>query len=119
MRKARYLVILLAIFLIAGCANFQKKVHEDPYTASYYAYLQAIKWYTESAEKYSLHYNLSDPATQEKWKHDIDPIFINAKLLLDQWKAALDAGTDYGDKYETWKTIKTQLIMTGLKFLEE
>ena len=119
MRKARYVAIILAIFLIAGCSAFQKKVHEDPYTASYYAYLQAIKYYTKAAEEYNLHYSMADPATQARWKDKIDPLFINAKLLLDQWHTALQTSTGYGDKYEQWDVIKKQLVLTGLSFLQE
>jgi len=119
-RNIRYIFVLLAIaFLVSACANMRAAIKQDPQQAAYYAYDQALQWYTQSAETYDMHYQLADEATKAKWKAEIDPIFKDMKKILDNWQTSLSVGYWDSPDVQNFKTLKTKILLMGLSFFKE
>lgn len=71
------------------------------------------------AEQYELWYQMADDDTKANWKKNVDPLFLEADLLLDVYHDALVAGTDPGDPLRQLNALKTKIMVLLAERMEE
>jgi hypothetical protein len=79
-RRFLMAIIVLAA-IIASCTSLPRTPE-----SRYYA---ALSQFNDILEDYITYYQAAPPATQQKWKKEITPIFRHASKALDAWNLAL------------------------------
>jgi len=93
---------------MTSCASINSLISGTELTpvARYY---DALKTFNSNVEQYNAIYKLSTPATQAKWKGQIDPIIKIASSALDSWKAALNSPSAL-EQEKVWEAAKVNLL---------
>ena len=107
MRKFKVqLAICMVSFLVllAGCAGMAIE-------NQYRAYLTVDQEFTTLLEQFEIWYQAATPEQQAEWRDTIDPLFIRADTLLDQYRMVLLAGESPEQMIAQLKIIKSQLLM--------
>jgi hypothetical protein len=108
MLKKFTLLILVAAFL--GCAG-----GGSVYDAS----MEMEKQVALMAEQYDVWYQAANEVTKAKLRKEIDPLFMQAGRLLDDWQTALALGGEGEDFEEQLKILKSQIILELALILQE
>lgn len=103
-----FVAIVIAVIIGAGCATFNAMLSKTELTPAA-RYYDALKTFNSNVETYLQVYDISTPATQVKWKADIDPLIKAADNALKSWKTQLNA-PDALTKEEAWKEARRQMI---------
>lgn len=100
------LAMIMSSLSFTGCSLLPTKSQED----TKQAYTVAIVAFADLSEDYANAYDLADPATQAKWKAEVDPRVLQAREALRLWKRSMDAGGGEEAK-EAYDAILTDLVM--------
>jgi len=107
-RKFALFALLAMVLLMAGCTINQNLTP----SARYY---EALKFFNDNVAEYKLALAAADPATQAKWKAEINPIIRMASDALDVWKTA--RGTSTAEEKETlWLDVKRRLLAALIQY---
>ena len=102
MRKLRFLGVILALFLVVGCAGMQ--------TTDEGSYLKALGVWYDAGMQFKLYYEVADPATQARWDYEFRPLLIKAKEVLDVWYIHMDDGQGTSGDMAKWKDLKNDIL---------
>ena len=109
MRKAKYIGIVLILFVGCAYGNLEKA---DPMLLNKIAYVNALDWYHSEAVSYKMWFKSADEETQNRWRENISPLFKKAKGALDMWKMFIDENELPDMKtLDEWKAVKTELLI--------
>ena len=119
MRKLLSVLMILA-FLVGtvGCftPGITIKGEEDQAFAEYkVAYIAASEYFEVNFEKYLNTYDVMPPVVQEKWKEELDPLWLKAASILDKWEGHVLSGTLIPTDMEDWKAIKDELLLKAMQ----
>ena len=102
MRKLRILGVILALFLVVGCASMQTTQEEG--------YYKALGVWYDTGLQFKRYYLAADEATQIKWDAEFRPMLIQAKEVLNVWYIHMDDGQPTDGDYEAWRELKNDLL---------
>lgn len=108
--KVKFVLTLFAILFIISCAYLKD--------AGWKGYVAATDELATLAESYQSSYEMASPEAQIKWKRDIDPLFIEADKILNDWKFALQMGSDPTQVQKSFLAIR-MLILKSLIEVEK
>jgi Tfp pilus assembly protein FimT len=101
-------ILILAVMMLLSCAQVKAWVQGTELTPAA-RYYDALVTFNRNVAQYLEVYKLSDKATQDKWKTQIDPAIKLASNALDSWKASLNTPTAPG-KEQVWQDASKQLL---------
>ena len=101
MRKFKFIGIILALFLVAGCAHTQTQQG---------AYYEALGVWYDTGMQFKRYYQAADPATQAMWDADFRPLLIKAKEVLDIWYIHMDDGQPTDGDVHAWQALKNDIL---------
>ena len=105
---ALFAVCVFALSVI-GCAS----------TDTYRSYVIADKELTAIAEQYDTWYQIADDEQRAEWKERVDPLFIEADKIMDDWQLLLLAGENTDDIMLAMNRIKARIMAELVKYLED
>ena len=110
MRKLRILGVILALFLVVGCAHTQTQQG---------AYYEALGVWYDTGLQFKRYYQAADPETQAKWDVELRPLLIKAKEVLDIWYIHMDDGQATDGDMMAWKDLKNDILFYMAKNIKE
>ena len=112
LKRKTVLLTMVLLVMTMGCVTTQPQEDMTPLRISKLAYLDSIQWYHSQAKTYITWFKAASPATQEKWRNEISPLFLEAKDALDIWKMFNDEGIIPDEAtLEAFKDLKTRILM--------
>lgn len=106
----RLAITMILALLLTGCGI----VSSDGWRG----YVAATEELANLAETYQASYEMASPTAQERWREQIDPLFIQADNALKAWRAALDVAADPTSAQEAFIRMRG-LILKALIEIEE
>lgn len=103
--KVFFIILFTSIFL--GCATLQYNGMRG--------YLVAKNEIAAMAEDYEISYQNASDVAKEKWKKDIDPLFMEAEELFLEWEYLLNLNKDTNTMQKKYILIRKAI----LKYLVE
>ena len=96
-------IFMVSLLVLSGCAGTIEN--------QYKTYLTIDQEFTTLLEQYEIWYQAASIEQQSEWKASVDPLFIRADTILDQYRTVILAGEDPDSLIAQLKVIKTQLLM--------
>ena len=104
-------MMFMATATMTGCGIFSAD-------NGWRGYVAATGELANLAETYQASYEMASPTAQERWREQIDPLFIQAENALKAWRTALDLATDPSTAQEMFIRLRA-LILKALIEIEE
>lgn len=97
--------IILIIFIFCSC-SYMQGVRD----AGMKGLLIAKSELASLAEDYEMAYQNASPIAQLSWRDKVDPLFIQADEIIQEWEFALKYGNDTATQQEKYMEIKKLII---------
>jgi hypothetical protein len=97
------LVVAVSLLLSSGCASVFPLIAGDAHLDRLKRYAVALEYFNSVVTDYNNFFESADAETRQRLIRAVDPLFIAAAEVLEDWKEAIDANKD-----ETRETLLCQ-----------
>lgn len=107
--------ILFFILSVMVCSCAMLGLQQDP---GMKGYLYAKSEIASLAEEYTVAYQNASPIAQLNWKGNIDPLFIEAEQVLNEWEYLLKLGSDTTTVKDHYVVIRNAILKALVEIKE-
>jgi len=109
-RKLIAYIILLICLILGACATLSTPEKH---------YLAALQTFNNNLETYIAARDAAPPATQARWKANIDPYIHQTSDALDTWHALLTDGSRESTYRTVWNKLYSLLLTSHIITIKE
>ena len=96
MGNFKWVSVILALFLVVGCAGLQSNTQEG-------AYYKALGVWYDTGMQFKRYYLAADPEKQAVWDVEFRPMLIKSLVILDIWYVHMVDGLATNEVIEMWQ----------------
>jgi hypothetical protein len=85
------LVVAVSLLLFSGCAWMRPLIAGDAHLDRLRRYAAALEYFNFVVTDYNNFFESADPGIRRRMIRAVDPLFIAAAEVLEDWKTAIDA----------------------------
>jgi hypothetical protein len=84
-------LIVAAVSIFSGCASAFQLIAGDAHLDRLQRYAVALEYLNSVVTDYNNFFESADPETRRRLIRSVDPLFVAAAEVLEDWKTAIDA----------------------------